>query len=116
YRRHARLSLGSLVFVGSLLLSGCAASQPTTEAFFNAEPLPASVRYEAPALDTHTLEQAIHAEVNRLRQEHGVGPLAWAASVATVARAHSRDMATRQYFGHVNPAGEDATARARHAG
>lgn len=53
-----------------------------------------------------TVEDFVHAEVNERRAEHGLEPLEWDGTVASVSRAHSRDMAQREYFAHVNPDGE----------
>ena len=54
--------------------------------------------------------------VNRHRVEKGLRPLAWDARLAAVARRHSRDMARRRFFGHVNPDGQDPFDRMRAAG
>lgn len=43
--------------------------------------------------------------INSSRVEGGLAPLAWAKEVQPAARAHSRDMALNQYFGHVSPSG-----------
>ncbi|RQG96962.1 CAP domain-containing protein [Natrarchaeobius oligotrophus] len=49
------------------------------------------------------VEDFVHAEVNDRRADHGLEPLEWDGTVASVARAHSVDMAERDYFAHVNP-------------
>ncbi|WP_247001723.1 CAP domain-containing protein [Halosolutus gelatinilyticus] len=54
-----------------------------------------------------TVEDFVHAEVNDRRAEHGLGPLEWDGTVASVSRAHSADMAQRDYFAHTNPDGEE---------
>ena len=41
-----------------------------------------------------------------------VAPLAFNPKLIQAARAHSQDMITRNFFGHVNPDGKDPTARA----
>ncbi|MGQ3720263.1 CAP domain-containing protein [Natrialba aegyptia] len=53
-----------------------------------------------------TVEDFVHAEVNERRAEHGLEPLAWDGTIASVSRAHSADMAQQEYFSHTNPAGE----------
>jgi uncharacterized protein YkwD len=74
-----------------------------------AEPRPApptpSVDSE-PVFDRGRLEGLVHAEVNRVRQNRGLDPLSFDAELVTIARYHSRDMATREYFAHVGPNGE----------
>ncbi|SEV80998.1 CAP domain-containing protein [Natrinema salifodinae] len=53
-----------------------------------------------------TVEDFVHAEVNERRTERGLDPIGWDGTVASVARAHSHDMAQRDYFAHRNPDGE----------
>ncbi|AEH35714.1 CAP domain-containing protein [Halopiger xanaduensis] len=57
-------------------------------------------------IDSATVEDFVHAEVNERRAEHGLEPLAWDGTVASVGRAHSADMARRDYFAHTNPDGQ----------
>ncbi|ARS91870.1 CAP domain-containing protein [Natrarchaeobaculum aegyptiacum] len=52
------------------------------------------------------VEDFVHAEVNDRRADHGLEPLEWDGTVASVSRAHSHDMAERDYFAHENPEGE----------
>lgn len=53
-----------------------------------------------------TVEDFVHAEINDRRAAHGLAPLEWDGTVASVARAHSADMARRDYFAHRNPDGQ----------
>lgn len=46
----------------------------------------------------------------------GAQKLVWNEDIWEVAVAHSRDMCNRGFFAHVNPEGQDPTARAREAG
>ena len=55
---------------------------------------------------SETVEDFVHAEVNDRRAEHGLEPLEWDGTVASVSRAHSVDMAEREYFDHANLEGE----------
>lgn len=57
----------------------------------------------------------IHAEVNKERAKAGLSPLAYHEGMASVAEAHSKDMATRKFFDHVNPDGLDPFDRADRA-
>ena len=66
--------------------------------------------------DLVEVEREIHRLVNAQRQHHGLISLAWQEEVAAIARAHSEDMAIRSYFDHVNPKGENPTARAIRSG
>jgi uncharacterized protein YkwD len=45
-------------------------------------------------------EQALIAEINRIRAQHGLQPLQLDPRLQLVARAHSRDMIRRSYFAH----------------
>ena len=64
-------------------------------------------------------EKAIHLRINIARTS-GAGwlhtPLQWDEDLASVARAHSEDMATRGYMSHDTPEGLDPTDRLHRAG
>ena len=63
------------------------------------------------------LEVMVHAGINKERARNGgVRPLQWDERLATVARAHSEDMASRNYFSHDSPEGLGPSDRARRAG
>ncbi|WP_293027509.1 CAP domain-containing protein [Natronococcus sp.] len=52
------------------------------------------------------VEDFVHAEVNDRRAEHDLESIEWDGTVASVSRAHSADMADREYFSHTNPDGD----------
>jgi uncharacterized protein YkwD len=54
--------------------------------------------------------------VNEERVQHGVRPLTIDPTLVEVARVHSFDMWEREYFGHVNPDGDDPFDRMRGGG
>lgn len=54
--------------------------------------------------------------VNAIRVRNGLEPLKWHDRVAAVAREHSRDMAERKFFDHVNPDGKDPSQRIENRG
>ncbi len=62
------------------------------------------------------LARAVHKEVNRVRQEHGLSPLAWQPNLSPIAYGHSRDMSVRRFFAHINPDGEGPHQRYLKAG
>jgi uncharacterized protein YkwD len=71
--------------------------------------------------DTRQMERTMLQMINFERQKHRVEarfarPLSWDDSVATVAREYSADMAQRNFFGHVNPEGEDHARRLQRRG
>ena len=110
---------GVLVLLAGLLVVGpaCRSVAPAElERLMEPSELPAHVAAEAPALDVALLERAIHNEVNAVRAARGLPLLSWSDELALVTRAHSRDMAQRGYFGHVNLSGDDPTTRAVRAG
>ena len=61
-------------------------------------------------------ERETHRAVNAARSAQGHTPLRWSHDLATVARMHSEDMATRGYFDHDTPEGLDPTGRLHKAG
>jgi len=67
-------------------------------------------------IDSETVEQLVHEEVNERRTERGLEPLEWDSTVASVSRAHSEDMADREYFSHTNPDGQGPFDRYREVG
>lgn len=68
---------------------------------------PGNTTYEGDArVPSDHVEDFIHHEVNEIRAEHGLDPIVWDATIASVSRAHSADMAQREYFAHENPDGE----------
>jgi uncharacterized protein YkwD len=58
----------------------------------------------------------MHQYVNDERTERGLDALAFDADLRTIARSHSEDMATRGYFSHVSPEGDDFSDRYERAG
>lgn len=71
---------------------------------------------EVPVIDATSLAARVHELVNRQRQEHGLSILGTDPALASLARAHSADMAAYGYFGHVNLQELDPTARGAAAG
>jgi uncharacterized protein YkwD len=69
-----------------------------------------------PDIRIPSLEHRVHDLINRTRVEHMIGALVYNERLSTIARGHSRDMASREFFGHTNPDGLDATARGKRAG
>lgn len=95
-----RISLLTLFSVSALLLSATprqAASLPTP-------------------LDPEQLSLRLHGLINEERAKATLPPLAWSPELQAIARQHSRDMAVRNYLGHVNPEGETPTDRGERAG
>lgn len=61
---------------------------------------------ERDGLNASAIERAIHREINEVRAERNLSLLSWDASLAEIARYHSRDMIERGYFAHTGPDGE----------
>lgn len=81
-------------------------------ALLDAPALPEAVVSTAPSLDLARLEQAVSAEVNRVRAVEGLAPLTWNATLARTARAYSADLAGEQHFGHQGLDGSSPSERA----
>ena len=62
------------------------------------------------------IEHDVHDRVNAERVKAKLAKLKDDDKLSAIARAHSEDMARRHFFSHVNPNGEDPTARGRRAG
>ena len=61
-------------------------------------------------------ESAVSDIVNKERVKAGCSPLTASSALSDLARAHSKDMAARGFFGHTNPDGETPWDRADKAG
>ena len=67
---------------------------------------------EPPSLAVATdIEEQVFQAINRIREENNLAPLSAAKDLSLVARLHSRDMATRDYFSHVSPEGDNLRKR-----
>ena len=94
-------------------------SAPATPAAVTLAGSPAPVTDGSPVpavINTTILETRVHALVNHVRQVYGLPLLGEDSALASLARAHSNDMAANGYFGHENLRGMDATARGAAAG
>lgn len=67
-------------------------------------------------LRTADLEGTIHNFINLERAKQGLAKLEIDPYLTGIARNHSKDMATRNFFAHDNPDGQDPTARANALG
>jgi len=64
-----------------------------------------------PIIDKSKLEIQVHILTNQYRVQNGLDELAWDDTLSNIARNHSRDMASRNYFSHDSPEGRDPTDR-----
>jgi uncharacterized protein YkwD len=73
-------------------------------------------RSSAPGIRAADLERLVRERINDERVNRKLNALGPDPRLSAIARAHSEDMARRSFFSHVNPDGEDPTARGKHAG
>ena len=64
-----------------------------------------------PRIDPFNLELRIYELINAERTKQKVAPLKLENHLGDIARRHSRDMADRGFFDHINPEGKTATDR-----
>ena len=69
-----------------------------------------------PEIQIPALERRIHELINNERRSQKLSPLQFDTKLSNVARAHSADMARRNFFNHVNPDGRNPTERGERAG
>jgi uncharacterized protein YkwD len=89
-----------------------------------AEPLPSpsptaatiSATKNPYTISTTALEERVHELITQQRTARGLASLRVDPALAAIARTHSEDMAVQQYFAHVNPEGQNPTARGTAAG
>ncbi len=104
-----RIRVHTAIAISFVFALGCAAQAPATTEVHSRNGggtlvLPTSVA------------RLVHQEVNRVRAEHRLRPLAWDGRLGGVATNHSRDMLRRGYFAHNSPTGEDFSARYERGG
>ncbi len=66
---------------------------------------------EKSGIDKSKLEKQVHELTNQYRIQNGLGALSWDDKLSNVARSHSEDMASRNYFAHETPEGKNPTDR-----
>ncbi|MEM8485466.1 MAG: CAP domain-containing protein [Bacteroidota bacterium] len=64
-------------------------------------------------LDIEALERQVRDMVNAERDKQKIAPLKSKTQLVSLSRAHSADMAIRDYVAHINPEGHSPTDRAR---
>ena len=69
-----------------------------------------------PVIRIPDLEARVHTLINKERTSRKLPALQFDDKLAKIARTHSQDMARRNFFSHVNPDGQDPTARGEVAG
>jgi len=91
-------------------------SNPTTLPTLPLTVAPGPAAVNPYQISTTALEQRVHELVNQQRSENGLSALRFDPVLADIARKHSGDMAKQHYIAHVNPAGQNPTARGNAAG
>lgn len=67
-------------------------------------------------LTSANLERLVFELINQKRAENGLPPLVWSEQAAKVARLHSTDMATKNFFSHTGLNGKRVNDRADEMG
>ncbi|MCK9580552.1 MAG: CAP domain-containing protein [Methanoregula sp.] len=83
--------------------------QPPSDSYTSSTP-------GAPYIDPTALEARIHELTNAQRQQNGLPTLSYDPFLADIARGHSWDMVSRNFFEHENPDGQTARERGDEAG
>jgi len=66
---------------------------------------------QKPVINKIQLEEQVHKLTNQYRIQNGLNALSWDDKLSNIARSHSEDMASRNYFAHDTPEGKDPTDR-----
>lgn len=102
-----------IFLIMSVLLSGCII--PTYEDIDGSTKIgfpPSCNIDEKPNINIHDLEIEIHNLINIEREKQGLSHLEYDNLLADIARDHSKDMATYNFFSHINLDGQEPTDRA----
>ncbi len=99
-----------------LPLAGCFSTASSTSDTASQEELPdlqAELQGNVQDIrnNTASLSSTIHRLINEERRKSGLQPLQWDPALANIALSHSRDMAERDYFDHIDPEGNDFADR-----
>ncbi len=73
-------------------------------------------KVKQPEINVNILESRIHDLINEKRRQKGLSSLRYDSKLAYIAQKHSQDMANKNFFDHINPNGEDPTARGLKSG
>ncbi len=84
---------------------------PTATPTLTPTATPTSTPINAQRIDAREVEVLTHQLINEERIKHGSEPLEHVEQIRLIARLHSEDMATRDYFSHDTPEGRDPTDR-----
>ena len=79
-------------------------------------PTVSPIKKHASIIDILQLEALTHDLINAQRSAHGFQPLDHIEKIRLIARSHSEDMASRNFFSHDNPEGLDPSGRGQRAG
>ena len=82
----------------------------TTTSTISASP-PTTTTTTLQTININSLEKQIHDLINTERIEHGLSALSWNNELGSIARFHSVDMISRNYFSHNDPEGNGPTER-----
>ena len=80
-------------------------SDPVVSGPENTSQIPSVSASEHPEIDGEALEIAVFKRVNEKRTATGVHAFSHSEQVRLISRLHSKDMAERDYFDHVDPDG-----------
>jgi uncharacterized protein YkwD len=93
------------------------ASIPDAPLLTQSSPAKRSLTGQRQEAQTETrIEEEIFRIVNRTRHSKGLSPLHESPRLRSLARRHSQDMATRDFFAHIDPEGHDVLERLRAEG
>jgi uncharacterized protein YkwD len=70
---------------------------------------------QKPQINITQMEIEIHDLINQERIKNGLSSMSWNQELASIAREHSKDMATRHYFSHDDLEGRDFNYRYNNA-
>jgi uncharacterized protein YkwD len=71
---------------------------------------------DKPQFDSQKIEYLVHQLTNQERENYGLAQLIFDSEIRQIARGHSQDMASREYFAHETPEGFTPSDRAEQVG
>lgn len=81
-----------------------------------AKPNAAGVVEAVSPVEVSSIEERVFQTINQVREENNLEPLSYRKDLSVIARSHSSDMASRDYFSHISPDGENLQKRISRGG
>jgi uncharacterized protein YkwD len=109
--KRAQLLFAMLIAAVLVTIQSCTSQTGDAPIVSSGTPSSIPMRNQDIRINSTKLAKYIHERVNRARLTRGLPTFRWDDALGRIARAHSRDMAARNYFSHTSPEGHGYSYR-----